>query len=89
MYSDLCPISLKSVNYPCWMFKTNTKCVYYNLVDLVQYLTVSGNFRDPMTRVEYSINDLKSMDTTMANMKMKHKSLVSLKRILIFTEEKK
>ena len=41
------------------MFKTNTKCVYYNLVDLVQYLTVSGNFRDPMTRVEYSINDLK------------------------------
>ena len=24
MHSDLCPISLKSVRYPCWMFKTNT-----------------------------------------------------------------
>lgn len=89
MYSDLCPISLKYVSYPCWMFKTNTKCVYYNLVDLVQYLTVSGNFRDPMTRVEYSTKDLKSMDTTMANMKMKHKSLVSLKKNPDFYRRKK
>lgn len=89
MYSDLCPISLKPVNYPCWMFKTNTKCVYYNLVDLVQYLTVSGNFRDPMTRVEYSNQDLKSMDTTMANMKIKHKTLVSLKKNPDFYRRKK
>ena len=37
MYSDLCPISLKPVNYPCWMFKSNTRCVYYNLIDLVKF----------------------------------------------------
>tara|TARA_Y100000996_G_scaffold415033_1_gene407882 strand:- start:863 stop:1627 length:765 start_codon:yes stop_codon:yes gene_type:complete len=89
IHSDLCPISLKPVTYPCWMFKTNTKCVYYNLIDLVQYLTVSGNFRDPMTRVNYSIKDLNSMDRTMINLKIKHKSLVSLKKNPDFYRRKK
>lgn len=87
---DKCPISLKPINYPCWVFKVNNnKFVYYNLEPLVEYLLSSGNFKDPMTRKPLSEKNLVSIDKTVKNLKMKYKSVVKFKNNPDFYRRKK
>ena len=87
---DKCPISLKPINYPCWVFKVNkNKFVYYNLKPLVEYLLSSGNFRDPMTRVPFSKENLLSIDKTVKSLKMKYKSVLKFKNNPDFYRRKK
>lgn len=60
-----CPISLEKVVYPCYTYKPmcgNRKFIYYNLGPLVEYLTVSGDFRDPHTREEYNEAHIKKLE---------------------------
>jgi len=87
---DKCPISLQPIKYPCWVFKvSNNKFVYYNLKPLVEYLLSSGNFRDPMTRVPFSNENLNSIDKTVKSLKLKYKSVIKFKNNPDFYRRKK
>jgi len=81
----LCPISMEAIRFPCYAFKPNgegfnrsggTPFVYYNLPPLVDYLLVSGDFRDPKTRQVYSKETLISIDTHKNKTGMKDKKSV-------------
>lgn len=60
----ICPITLDIVQYPCFGFKPKNSryYIYYNLIDLANYLITSGNFIDPKTKEPYTSNILKKID---------------------------
>jgi hypothetical protein len=60
----MCPISLEPIKYPCFVFKSHSKVLfYYNLGALREFLIKIGDFRDPSTRTTYSDKQLLEMDT--------------------------
>lgn len=81
----LCPISMEVVKYPCFAFRPKgftidrSRCgasfIYYNLEPLLNYLLLTGDFRDPKTREMYSSETLKSMDKCKNGAKIKMKSV--------------
>lgn len=77
--SDVCPITMEKIVYPCWGFRpkgisvnSRTPFIYYNLEPLVEYLFSSGNFRDPKTREPYQEKTLKMLDSLKNQFKIKH-----------------
>jgi hypothetical protein len=61
--NEECPISCESISYPCFAFKTpNNVLIYYNLDALRGFLIKSGDFRDPITRSDYTDKQLLDMD---------------------------
>jgi len=61
---ESCPISCESIKYPCFAFKTtNNVLIYYNLVELRNFLIKTGDFRDPSTRANYTDEQLLEMDS--------------------------
>jgi hypothetical protein len=80
MYSDICPLTLCSVRYPCWGFKVdNGKRHYYNLPQLVDCFR-HGDFRDPMTRINVTENQLLEIETMFKKNYKKDVNLCSLYR---------
>ena len=63
-YADrIDPITLEKIEYPCFQYYTkNRKCLYYNYHSLINYLLVSGVFKDPISNEKYSDIYLKKMD---------------------------
>ncbi len=60
---ESCPISCEPIRYPCFAFKTpNNVLIYYNLDALRSFLIKTGDFRDPITREEYTDKQLLVMD---------------------------
>jgi hypothetical protein len=56
-------ITMEPVSYPCFVFKT--KCghfSFYNYDSIVKYIMKTGNTRDPLTRLEFSEEDLYRLD---------------------------
>lgn len=78
---ECCPVSLETVRFPCFPFRPKgfggkyTFFIYYNLKSLVDYLIISGDFRDPKTREPYSEHVLKSIDKCRKKVGMKGKSV--------------
>jgi len=60
----ICPITMTEVIYPYFAFRPKGAriFIYYNLEDLGNYLTKTGDFRDPKTREKYSDDNLKKID---------------------------
>ena len=57
-------ITLEPVGFPCFIYRTKSgKCYFYNHSSIIKYIMKTGNTRDPMTREQYSDNDLKRLDT--------------------------
>ena len=58
------PITMDSVGYPCFIFKTKIKKMYfYNYESIIRYIMKTGNTKDPMTRIQYSDEDLIRLDS--------------------------
>lgn len=72
-----CPLTLYPVTFPCYAFKPKgcSGLVHYNLEPLIQFLLVSGDFRDPKTRQHYSMTNLKELDTLSKTNKLGTKSV--------------
>lgn len=61
--NERCSISLDIIQYPCFAFKPALgKLTYYNLGTLKKYIIESGNFTDPLSRIQYTEKHLKTMD---------------------------
>jgi len=57
-------ITLEPVNYPCFIFRTKLgKCYFYNYESIIKYIMKTGNTKDPMTRIQYSDEDLLRLDS--------------------------
>lgn len=78
--NDNCIISISPLKYPCWPIKLEKKWIYYNLPDLVDCLLSSGNFRDPYTQRNLTVNELHSLDNHMKKLNFKRKSLLIAKK---------
>jgi hypothetical protein len=89
--SLICPISMSNVMYPCFPFrpKGQTHFIYYDLNSISEYLLTSGDFRDPKTREEYTIDHLKLIDKLRKDNKILGKSLETLSKNNKFYKEKK
>ena len=79
---NICPISMDPVQYPCFAFKPkgSTNFIYYNLICLIDYLLLTGDFRDPKTRQPYNDNVLKSIDKYKDRVGIKCKSVYKASR---------
>ena len=78
--NETCPISLDRIRHPCWCFMVESGWIYYNLGSLISSMLASGDFRDPSTRSQYSMDNLASMDRHAQVCGIKAKSLVKAKR---------
>lgn len=57
------PINMETITFPCFRYHTKIGKLYlYNIDNLVECILVSGKFRDPLTREDYTDNDLKNID---------------------------
>lgn len=94
---NLCPISMEHISYPCYAFKpkgfdfnqSGPLMIYYNLVPLLDYLLVSGDFRDPKTREPYSEEFIKSLDEYVIRQKIKTKSVLKASKNKNFYKKRK
>lgn len=79
---NLCPISMNKIVYPCWAFKpkNSNNFIYYNLVDLLNYLQSSCDFRDPKTREPFSKNNIKDLESLRKHFKVKGPTLETAKK---------
>lgn len=57
-----CPISLEPIKYPFYAIKSGKTLNYYNLSVLKTFLIESGDFRDPMSRLDITRSQLKEID---------------------------
>ena len=82
-------ITLEPVSFPCFVYKTKSgKRYFYNYESIIKYIMKTGNTRDPMTREEYSDNDLKRLD---AQAKLyfpeaKYRSTYKIKKSLVYAQ---
>ena len=57
-------ITMDSVNYPCFIYRTKFgKLFFYNYDSIIKYIMKSGDTRDPMTRNQYTDDELQRLDT--------------------------
>jgi len=59
---DICPITLIKPKYPYFYFKSKDHFTYYNIEDITNYLLCTSDFRDPKSREEFTINDIKKLN---------------------------
>jgi hypothetical protein len=61
-----CSITLEKVSYPCFIYRTKFgKLFFYDYLSIVKYISKTGNTHDPMTREQYSDNDLVRLDSSL------------------------
>jgi hypothetical protein len=57
-------ITLDNVCYPCFIYRTKSgKCYFYSYESIIKYIMKTGDCRDPMTRENYSDEDLLRLDS--------------------------
>jgi hypothetical protein len=57
-------ITLDPVTFPCFIYRTKSKkCYFYSYESIIKYIMKTGDCRDPMTRENYSDNDLLRLDS--------------------------
>lgn len=52
--------------------------IKYNLESLVAYIIKTGDFRDPVTRLPFTLDDIKTIDTSVKTAKYPYPSLVDI-----------
>lgn len=58
-------ISLEPINYPCFIYRTKSgKHYFYSYESIIKYIMKTGDCRDPMTRENYSDDDLMRLDNS-------------------------
>ena len=56
-------ILLEKVSYPCFVYRTKFgKIFFYHYDTIIKYIMKSGDTRDPMTRNQYSDEELSRLD---------------------------
>ena len=60
---SVCPITLCEYTYPFVCIKNINVFKYYSLIDFVEYLNKSTDFRDPLTREKISDESLKNISS--------------------------
>jgi hypothetical protein len=56
-------ITLEKVKYPCFIYRTKFgKLFFYNHDSIIKYIMKTGNTKDPMTRNEYTDEELQRLD---------------------------
>jgi hypothetical protein len=56
-------ITLEPVDFPCFVYRTKSgRHYFYSHDSIIKYIMKSGNTRDPMTREQYSDEDLQRLD---------------------------
>lgn len=83
---QLCPISMDIVSYPYFAFKPkgSSNFIYYNIKSLVDYLLITGDFRDPKTREPYKDETLLSIDRVIRSNGIKCKSVYNASTNKVF-----
>ena len=82
-------ITLEPVSFPCFVYKTKSgKRYFYNYESIIKYIMKTGNTRDPMTREEYSDNDLKRLDAQARFYfpEIKYRSTYKIKTSLVYAQ---
>ena len=57
-------ITLEKVNHPCFIYRLKNNCYFYTYESIIKYIMKTGDTRDPMTRIQYSDDDLIRIDTS-------------------------
>ena len=83
--SDVCPITLESLEYPFVTLKNKNKLRYYSIDGLIGYYNNSKDFRDPFTKEDISYEKIKEINTVAKFYKRKQintsrRTTVSLQR---------
>jgi hypothetical protein len=56
-------ITLEPVDFPCFVYRTKSgRHYFYSHDSIIKYIMKTGNTRDPMTREQYSDEDLQRLD---------------------------
>ena len=80
-----CSITLEKVRYPCFVFRTKFgKLFFYDYQSITKYICKTGNTHDPMTREQYSDEDLQRLDLSLKKYypETKYSSTLKIKRNL-------
>jgi len=60
-----CSITLEKVEYPCFVYRTKFgKHFFYSYDAIIKYIMKTGDTRDPMTRNQYTDDELTRLDTS-------------------------
>ena len=75
-------ITLEKVDHPCFIFRTKSgKNYFYSFESIISYIMKTGNTKDPMTRTQYSDEELLRLDKSAKKYlpQMKFKSTLKIK----------
>jgi len=76
-------ISLEKVSYPCFIYRTKFgKLFFYSYDSIIKYIMKTGNTKDPMTRNEYTDDELQRLDTEAKHYfpEMRYRSTLKIKK---------
>lgn len=78
-------ITLESVKFPCFIFKSKNNTLYfYEFSSIIKFIMKTGNTYDPMTRIQYTDEDLSRLDSQVKLYfpEIKYKSTLKIKKNL-------
>jgi hypothetical protein len=76
-------ITLEKVSYPCFIYRTKFgKLFFYSHDSIIKYIMKTGNTKDPMTRNEYTDDELQRLDTEAKHYfpEMRYRSTLKIKK---------
>jgi hypothetical protein len=76
-------ITLDKIGYPCFIYRTKfRKHFFYSYESIIKYIMKTGDTRDPMTRENYTDDDLIRLDTEVKHYfpNIKYSSTIKIKR---------
>lgn len=79
--NDVCPFTLDKVKYPCWGKKVDKGFIYANLEELANFITSTGDLRDPTTRKPYTDKELDQINEIVKSCKIKTDKSIKQARI--------
>lgn len=78
--NDICPISLQSINNLFVFITKNGTKIKYDAVSIVDYLTKTGDFRDPMSREEITDSHIRILHNILDNKQIMRTSLFHIRK---------
>lgn len=76
---DVDPITLEPFSEHTFLFiPPRGHPIKYNLESLVAYIIKTGDFRDPVSRLPFTLDDIKTIDTSIKTAKFPYPSLVDI-----------
>merc|ERR1740117_2048227 len=76
---DVDPITLEPFSEHTFLFiPPRGRPIKYNLDSLVSYVIKTGDFRDPVTRLPFTLEDIKTIDTSIKTANFQYPSLVEI-----------